>query len=211
MSLARRAAPLLLGMTLLGLTACAALASQHAVLGPDDQRAIYTSVLSEVQRSQPMRLAVLDALMPATDIEADQYETVQAALGIDATMLRDFLRLQQPSPSRFSGVVPDGTVLVTVARLDSLRAASRSQAASAAAAGVAPARGAFWGQWQQAFPSTSGYVMLSPLSVIRNGSVAIVAVRVACGPVCASHELRRLERTADGAWHTTRRVSLSES
>jgi acetyl esterase/lipase len=200
-------------MTLLGLTACAAFATRHPALGPDDRRAIYTTVLGEVQRAQPMPmpLAVLDALMPATDIEADQYETVQAALGIDATMLRDFLRLQRPSPTRFSGVVPDGTLLVTVARLDSLRAASRTQAASAAAAGVAPARGAFWGQWQQAFPSTAGYVMFSPMSVMRNGSVAIVAVRVACGPVCASHELRLLERSAEGAWHTTRRVSLSES
>jgi hypothetical protein len=198
-------------MTLLGLTACAAFATRHAALSPDDRRAIYTTVLGEVQRSQPMPLAVLDALMPATDIEADQHETVQAALGIDATMLGDFLRLQRPSPTPFSGVVPDGTRLVTVARLDSLRAASRAQAASAAAAGTAPVRGAFWGQWQQAFPSTAGYVMLSPIAVSADGSVVIIAVRIACGPVCASHELRRLERAGDGAWHTTRRVSLSES
>lgn len=210
----RRAAPLLLGTTLLALTACASFPRRPAGLGADDQRAIYTTVLTEVQRSQPAALAVLDALMPATDIDADQHETVQDALGIDAALLRDFLRTQQQTGAPVTGVVQSGGrvwPMVTLARLDSLRAASRAQATAAAAAGAAPPRGAFWGQWQQAFPSTAGYVILSPVGVTADGSVAIIAVRVACGPVCASHELRRLERTADGGWRTTRRVSLSES
>ena len=108
-------------------------------------------------------------------------------------------------------MLPDsGWRVVSMSVLDSLRSVARSDAVrSAVVRGVG--RDGFWQQWYRAYPSSGGYVVLSPASVSDDGSSAVVHVRVACGPVCGSSELRLMRRDPTGRWRTSGRVRLSES
>jgi hypothetical protein len=98
---------------------------------------------------------------------------------------------------------------VSMAHLDSLRALSRGGSESGGDRSVRI--DAFWRQWYRAFPGSGGYLVLSPASVRSNDAMAIVHVRIACGPVCGDTELRVLRRDPHGTWRTTSRVRLSES
>ena len=126
--------------------------------------------------------------------------------------LRDFLAAQRmPTTRVFRDVLPDARWrLVSSTRLDSLRAAARREITTGAVQ-RSIRTDQFWQLWYRAYPSSGGYVVLSPAGVSANGALALVHVRIACGPVCGESELRLLRRDADGEWRTTGRVKLSES
>jgi len=181
-------------------------------LVPAERARIYAAVLREMPRDTTTRWIVLDTLLPTTDIEADQYDMVRQALSISEQELRVFLSVQRmPTPRMMSGMLPDARWrLVSAAQLDSLRAiAQREIATGTVSRGIRNDN--FWRHWYSAFPSSGGYVVLSPASVSGNGAQALVHVRMACGPVCGSSELRLMRRDPTGTWRTSGRVRLSES
>lgn len=208
---ARRAASALLGALLAFASGCHAVRSE-GTLAASERARLYAAVLREVRPDSAARLIVVDSLLPTTDIEADQHQLVLGGLSITRPMLEDFLRVQRAPGDRFQGLMlPDaGWSLVSVAHLDSLRAAARSVAVRDSA-GRGVRRDAFWQQWYRTYPSSGGYVVLSPASISRDGSMAMVHVRVACGPVCGASELRLMRRDPAGTWRTQGRVTLSES
>lgn len=201
----------LLGAGMAGMIGCHAGPPASALVASDHAR-IYAAVLRDVTRDTTARWVVLDTLLPTTDIEADQYDMVRQALSISESDLRAFLTAQRlPTRRVVPAMLPDlHWRLVSVERLDSLRAIARGEVANGTVT-----RGArndhFWRLWYRAFPASGGYVAMSPASISANGAFALVQVRIACGPMCGESELRLLRRDASGMWRTTDRVRLSES
>ncbi len=183
-----------------------------SALVPSDHARVYAAVLRDVARDTTTRWVMLDTLLPTTEIEADQYDMMREALSISERELRAFLTVQRlPTLPVASGILPDARwSLVSAARLDSLRATARREIASGTAArGVR--NDLFWQHWYRAYPASGGYVVLSPASISANGALALVQVRIACGPVCGASELRLMRLDSTGRWRTSGRVRLSES
>ena len=198
------------------LLAFAALLSGCQSLRPaaaDPTRAqMYASVLRALARDSSARWVVVESLVPATDFDTELDEKVFAELHISRRDLNAFHNVQRAPRERFhAAMIPDSRwTAISLQRIDSLRERARQDIT----AGVA-ARGAnndlFWRRWSAAYPGASGYVLLSPASVSRDGTNAVVRVSIVCGPVCAESELQHVQRGADGVWRTTARVRLSES
>ncbi len=171
---------------------------------------VYAAVLREVRRDTAAIWVVVDTLLPTRDVDAEQHDKVIAALPIKRGMLDAFLAVQRRPADRFAmGMLPDVRwTRVSMSQLDSLRAMARSDSATLQRTGRTDV---FWRQWYRAYPGSGGYVILSPASISTSDGVAIVQVRIACGPVCGETELRLLQRDAQGEWRTTGRVMLSES
>jgi hypothetical protein len=192
-------------------TGCRHGSSTTGLVRPTDA-SIHTAVLRDVSPDSATRWVVLDTLLPTIDLEADQYDSVREHLSISERELRDFIAAQQHATRRIvAGMLPDARWrVVSATYLDSLRAAARHDVTNGTAArGVRNDQ--FWQLWFRTFPGSGGYVVLSPASVSRDGGLALVHVRIACGPVCGESELRVLRRSASGDWRTTARVRLSES
>lgn len=208
---ARRAATTLLGTMWLCTAGCHGLPRASRLQAADRAR-VYAAVLADVRRDSSTTWVVVDSLLPARDIDADLYDKVISELAISRQALDAFLVVQRAPDDQFEAAMLPGAQWspVSMARLDALRAASRVEAAAGVAQRVSRGDG-FWNQWRRAFPGASGYVILSPASIARDGRTAVVHVRVACGEVCGESELRLLHRDAAGTWHTTGRVRLSES
>ncbi len=214
---ARRAATALLAVMFIGATGCRR-AGSGSLLPAADRASIYASVLSELARDSLARPVVLDALVPSTELDAEQHDKVLTGLAIDRSLLHAFLQAQRAASARVDPLaLPDARwVAVSARHLDSLRTRSRSAAANGGAmppAAAAPtARGpAFWREWYRLHPGSGGYIVLSPAGVSRDGTAAIVQVRIACGPVCGETELRLVRRSAASGWRVTGRIRLSES
>jgi hypothetical protein len=178
----------------------------------NDRARIYATVLEELQRESRADWVLVDSLLPTDEIDADVKEKAIRELPVSRRSVDAFIEIQGSSVDRFQSIaLPSGRwMTVSVQQLDSLRAAVRT----AVAAGVTP-RGigndAFWQRWQQRFPGTAGYVILSPASIDNDGLTALVHVRTTCGSICGETVLRRLRRDGGGAWRTTGRLRLSES
>lgn len=211
MIIARRAATALLGTICLCTAGCHGLGHASPLQAADRAR-VYAAVLDDVRRDSSTTWVVVDSLLPARDIDAELHEKVISELAISRRALDAFLAVQRAPVDHFQRAMLPGAewAPVSLERLDALRAASRVEAAASAAEHTSRG-GGFWTQWRRAFPRASGYVILSPASIARDGRTAMVHVRVACGEVCGESELRLLHRDAAGTWHTTGRVRLSES
>jgi hypothetical protein len=199
------------GGLLIIIAGCHAITAKQSPVSAD-RSALYAAVLRDVRGDSASHWVVVDSLLPTTDLEADQHAMVLSGLAISRRELDAFLTVQRMPRDRFQPVmIPDARWrMVSMPQLDSLRAAARADAVSSPGPRTArPDR--FWLQWQRAFPASGGYVVLSPASVSADGAMAVVHVRVACGPVCGETELRVMRRDAGGAWHTRGRVRLSES
>ena len=208
MSLARRAATALLGLSSLLAAGCHP--SARTASRANARAKVYAAVLREVRRDTAAIWVVVDTLVPTRDVDAEQHDKVMAALPITRGMLDAFLAAQRRPADRFGAAMlpSEGWTRVSPSQLDSLRSIARSDAATA----PRPDRGdAFWRQWYLAYPGSGGYVILSPASISTSEGVAVVHVRIACGPVCGDTELRVLRRDDEGVWRTTGRVRLSES
>jgi hypothetical protein len=202
----------LLGTLMATVSGChPRLPAARPLMSPERER-IYAAVLRDMRRDTTTRWLVLDTLLPTTDIEADQYDVVREGLLISERELHGFLAVQRmPTARVVPGMLPDEHWrLVSGARLDSLRTLARREVATGAVQRRVRTD-QFWQLWYRAYPSSGGYVVLSPASLSANGALALVHVRTACGPVCGESELRVLRRDAGGRWQTTHRVSLSES
>ncbi len=215
MTAGRRAATTLLGtiagVVMLGATGCRSLPSKSTA-DVSARRRVYAAVLTELRSDTAASRVVLDTLIATTDIDTDLHDKVLSGLSITPRALDDFLHLQRHPVDRFdAAMLPDARwAVVSTSRLDSLRAAARAERS----AGTSAARArvdAFWQQWYRAYPASGGYVVLSPASISTSDGVAVVQVRIACGPVCGETELRLLRRDAAGVWRTHGRVRLSES
>ena len=208
MTLARGAAMALLGLSTLFAAGCHS--SARTASRANARAKVYAAVLSEVRRDTTAIWVVVDTLLPARDVDAEQHDKVMTALPITRGMLDAFLAMQRRPADRFgAAMLPgEGWTRVSTSQLDSLRAIARSDAVAAPRTD----RGdGFWRQWYLAYPGSGGYVILSPASISTSEGVAVVQVRIACGPVCGETELRVLRRDDDGVWRTTGRVRLSES
>jgi hypothetical protein len=198
----------LLGMSTLFAAGCHS--SARTASRASAREKVYAAVLRDVRRDTAATWVVVDTLLPTHDVDAEQHEKVMTALPITRGMLDAFLAAQRRPADRFgAGMLPGvGWTRVSSSRLDSLRAIARTDAAAA----PRPDRGdGFWRQWYLAYPGSGGYVILSPASISTSDGVAVVQVRIACGPVCGETELRVLRRDNEGVWRTTGRVRLSES
>lgn len=208
MSLVRKAATGLLGLSSLLVAACHSRASHASrVLA---RAKVYAAVLKEVRRDTAATWVIVDTLLPTHDVDAEQHDKVIAGLPIRRGMLDAFLAVQRRPSDRFdTGMLPDARwTRVSMSQLDSLRLMARTDAAAAPRTGRSDV---FWRQWYRTFPGSGGYVILSPASISTSDGVAVVQVRIACGPVCGETELRVLQRDERGEWRTTGRVKLSES
>jgi hypothetical protein len=193
-----------------------ACASSYTVLpktlSETERTHLYLSVLRELRPGAAARPVVIDTLIPTREVDPEQYEKVMTGLRIKRTQFDAFLAAQVRSSDQFNRrMLPsDEWTLVAPRVLDSLRALSRAEGANGAVAGGARADG-FWQRWTRAYPRSSGYVVLSPASVSRDGMEAIIHVRISCGAMCGESEVRLLKRDVDGVWRTERRVTLSVS
>jgi hypothetical protein len=198
------------------LTQLGGCASSYTVLpkplSETERTQLYLAVLRELRPGAAARPVVIDTLIPTREIDPEQYEKVMTGLRIKRKQLDAFLATQNRSSDQFNRrMVPsDEWTLVAPRMLDSLRALSRADGANGASAGNARADG-FWQRWTRVYPRSSGYIVLSPASVSRDGVEAIIHVRISCGAMCGESEVRLLKRDADGVWRTERRVTLSVS
>ena len=208
MSLVRRAATALLVPAALLTAGCHSPASNASRALA--RAKVYAAVLKDVRRDTAATWVVVDTLLPTHDVDAEQHDKVIVELPITRSMLDAFLAVQRRPADRFAtGMLPDARwTRVSMSQLDSLRATARRDAATMPRTG---GNDVFWRQWYRAFPGSGGYVMLSPASISTSDGVAVVQVRIACGPVCGETELRLLQRDDQGEWRTTGRVRLSES
>jgi hypothetical protein len=210
---ARRTGTVLLAVLLTQLGGCA---SSYTVLpktlSETERTTLYLSVLRELRPGAAARPVVIDTLIPTREIDPEQYEKVITGLQTKRKRLDEFLAAQHRSGDQFNRhMLPsDEWTLVAPRMLDSLRALSRADGSNGTSAGNARSDG-FWQRWTRAYPRSSGYVMLSPASVSRDGMEAIIHVRISCGAMCGESEVRLLKRDAEGVWRTARRVTLSVS
>jgi hypothetical protein len=210
---ARSTRTLLLTVLLTQLGGCA---SSYTVLpktlSETERTQLYLAVLRELRPGAVARPVVIDTLLPTSEIDPEQFEKVITGLHTKRKRLDEFLAAQRRSSDQFTrGMLPsEEWTAVPPRALDSLRALGRAEMANGTSAGGARSEG-FWPRWARAYPRSSGYIVLSPASVSRDGTEAIIHVRISCGAMCGESEVRLLKRDVDGVWRTARRVTLSVS
>lgn len=180
-------------------------------LGAGDRDRLYAAVLREIRRAPANQLIVVDTLLPADGLDDDVAFGLVESLSISRADVSALLLAQRRGGARVSAaMLPDAKwSTVSMRAIDSLRAVALQE--RVAAAPVAQARDAFWRHWNRAFPESGGYVILSPAGLSADGSMALVHVQHACGPLCGDAEVRLLRRDESGQWSTTRRVPISIS
>jgi hypothetical protein len=208
---ARRAATWLLAVLLTGATGCHGGRAASLLLA-SERSLIYASVLNDVHPDSATHPVVIDSLLPSTDLDIEQYDKVMSALSIDRGLVDAFQAAQQRSTDRIDARMLTDVrwTVITAHRLDSIRTSART-AASTTDTSRRTRTDLFWQQWYRLYPASGGYVVIAPAGVSIDGTVAIVQVRMMCGPVCGETDLRLLRRNAGGAWRVAGRVRLSES
>jgi hypothetical protein len=207
--MARRTTMALLGVALFAIGACHR--GGVRTLTDTDRARLYAAVLSDLRRDSVSVAVVLDSLVPTADIDAEVAQGVMAQLSVSQTSVDAFRAAQRSGAPLHAGALPDSLWrTVSSYTLDSLRRAARSDVERGVLPRT-PRNDPFWQHFQRTFPRATGYVVLSPAGVSRDGREALVYVHTSCGAVCGESELRLMRRASDGSWRTKSRMLVSMS